>query len=259
MLIALCPWSWWGYVEPDLQPGERPAEYLQAMVEGAIEGFGYLVSLLPTVLSLIPGVQRASLRVKTLVPQSILPGWLLVVAAPFYALFLLVVFVSINQTVSDPLFLVGMFLFLAAPLIYVIRYDLFTAPLMTKNDYHRMRRVQRTVGFGTVLAGAILAVWLARQNVLGIRVIGFDAATSLLRPMDLIEFVVDFVGRSMFMTVLGADLLMWMNLKTWQHQRTLAGTPAAEYYDGVMESLEETGPSQQKVREFDGGVLTAVE
>lgn len=239
MLLALCPWSWWGYVEPDLKPGEQPAEYFSGLVEGMIEGAAYLVTLLPAVLSLIPGVQRASLRVKTLLPESLLPGWFLVAAAPFYALFLLVVFVSINQVASDPIFLVGMFLFLAAPLMYVVRSELFTSPLLTDDDYRRMRGVQRIVGILTMVAGALLGYYVITQDVMGIRVLGLDPKTSLLRPMDLVEFVVEVIGRSMFMTVLGADLLMSMNLKTWQHTRKLAGTPAGESYNRVMGALEQ--------------------
>ena len=114
-----------------------------------------MVVLLPTVLSLVPGVQRACLRVKTLVPESMLPGWFLVAAAPFYALFLLVIFIAINQITSEPLLLISMLLLAGAPFIYVFRADVFTRPLMTEADYLRMRRVQQVVSGATALAGLL--------------------------------------------------------------------------------------------------------
>ena len=60
-----------------------------------------------------------------------------------------------------------------------------------------------------------------------------------LGPLDLAGFLLEFIGRSLFMTVLGADLFMRMNLSTWQHHRTLAGSSAAEGYDRVMVAMEQ--------------------
>lgn len=239
MLVALCPWSWWGEPEQIVTLDQDPALYLQNMAEGLLEGAAQMVLLLPTVLSLVPGVQRACLRVKTLVPESMLPGWFLVAAAPFYALFLLVIFIAINQITSESLLLVSMFLLVAAPFIYVFRADVFAKPLMTEADYLRMRRVQQVVTGVTALAGLLLVVYLAPQQYLGIHLVGLDVKTSLLGPLDVAGFLLEFIGRSLFMTVLGADLFMRMNLSTWQHHRTLAGSSAAEGYDRVMGAMEQ--------------------
>ena len=239
MLVALCPWSWWGYVEPHVAPDKEPVKFFVSLAESLLEGAVYLVTLLPTVLSLVPGVQRACLRVKTLLPESMLPGWFLVTAAPFYALFLLVIFVAANQIASDPIFLIGMFLFLAAPFLYVVRADAFTRPLLSDDDFLQMRRVQRMIGGITALAGLLLITYLATQEVMGIRLIGLDEKTSVLRPIDLVEFLLELIGRSMFMTLLGADLFMRMNLSAWKHSRTLEGSPAEANYHRVMGELEQ--------------------
>lgn len=239
MLIALCPWSWWGYVEPNVSPEKDPAQFFLLAAESVLEGSVYLVTLLPTVLSLVPGVQRACLRVKTLLPESVLPGWFLVSAAPFYALFLLVIFVAVNQIASDPIFLIGMFLVMAAPFLYVARADVFTRPLLSEDDYKRMRSMQRIIGGITALAGITLLVYLASQQVLGVRLIGFDEKTSVFRPIDLVGFVLELLGRSLFMTLLGADLFMRMNLAAWRHERTLADSPAAANYHRAMGELEQ--------------------
>src|SRR5207253_1841087 len=97
ILFAFAPWSWWEGADAILPANATPGQKLEHAGEGFIEGGKYLVALLPTLLSLIPGIQKACLRVKTLAPQSILPGWFLVSITPFYALFLLMVFVAINQ------------------------------------------------------------------------------------------------------------------------------------------------------------------
>lgn len=238
MLVALCPWSWWGEPEQHVTLDQDPGLYLQLMAEGLLEGAAQMVLLLPTVLSLVPGVQRACLRVKTLVPESMLPGWFLVAAAPFYALFLLVIFIAISQITSESLLLISMFLLVAAPFIYVFRADVFAKPLTSEADFLRMRRVQQVVSGVTAVAGLLLVVYLAPQQYLDIHLVGLDVQTSLLGPLDIAGFLLEFIGRSLFMTVLGADLFMRMNLSTWQHHRTLAGSSAAEGYDCVMGAME---------------------
>ena len=160
-------------------------------------------------------------------------------AAPFYALFLLVIFIAINQITSEPLLLISMLLLAGAPFIYVFRADVFARPLMSEADFLRMRRVQQVVSGVTALAGLLLVVYLAPQQYFGIHLVGLDVKTSLLGPLDLIGFFLELIGRSLFMTVLGADLFMRMNLSTWQYHRTLAGSSAAEGYDRVMGAMEQ--------------------
>lgn len=238
LVIALCPWSWWGYVEPQYSPQAQPVQYFEQLAEGLLEGLTYLVTLLPTVLSLVPGVQKACIRVKMLLPQSMLPGWFLVVASPFYALFLLVVFVAINQFDTNPLFFVGMLLFLLAPLAYTVWSDVFTRPLCSEEDYRRIRGVQRIVRMTTAVAGAFLVTYLATRQLMGVRLLGLDYKTALIVPLDIVEFLLETLSRSMFVTVLGADLFVRMNLTAWKNTRDFMGSPEAEGYDRVMGELE---------------------
>lgn len=238
MLIALCPWSWWGYVEPSAAPGKQGPQYYTAMIEGFLEGIDYLIALLPTVLSLIPGVQRACLRVKTLLPESMLPGWFLVAAGPLYALFLLVVFVAINQIASNPVFCVGMFFLVASPMVYVVRAELVTRPLIDDDDRRRMRRIQRIASGLTILGCIILIAYLTTRKVLGIQLVGLNPETSLLRPMDVLEYALEFVGRLLFMTVLGADLFMRMNLAAWNNFGRFMRSDKVADYDRVMRAME---------------------
>ena len=242
ILLAFAPWSWWDGAEAILPADATPAQKLEHTVDGLVAGGEYLVQLLPTLLSLIPGVQKACLRVKTLLPQSILPGWFLVSLSPFFALFLLIIFIAINQILSTPLFFTGMILFISAPLIYVIRARVFTAPLATPEDYRRMLLTQKMVGGLTALAGALLLVFLVSKtsgDVMGIRLYGLDSKTALLTPLDLVEFVIQTLSRGMFMTVLGADIFMRMNLSAWKNTRAFEGTKEAAEYNDIMGEMEQ--------------------
>jgi hypothetical protein len=238
MLVELCPWSWWGVVEPKYSPTAEPAKFARDQLEGILEGAGNLVRLMPAVLSLIPGIVRACLRVKSLLPESLLPGWLVVVAAPLYALFLFVAFVAIDQVNSDPLIFAGFLLLAASSLVYVFRSKVFTRPLISDADFRAMRGAQMIVTGMTALGGVLILTYLLTRQIMGVHLVGTDPETSLLQPIQLVGYLVEIISRSMFVTALGADLFMRMNLTAWQHHRALGTSNRAPAYDGAMQALE---------------------
>ncbi len=135
-----------------------------------------------------------------------------------------------------------MILFIAAPLIYVIRAKVFTAPLATSEDYSRMLLTQKMVSGLTALAGVLLLVFLVSKtsgDIMGIRLYGLDSTTALLTPLDLVELVIQTLSRGMFMTVLGADLFMQMNLSAWKNTRSFEGTKDAAEYNDIMSEMQQ--------------------
>ena len=47
----------------------------------------------------------------------------------------------------------------------------------------------------------------------------------------------EYLGRSLFMTVLFADLLVRMSIMVWREDRAFAGTPAEQNFDRTMSGL----------------------
>jgi hypothetical protein len=208
------------------------------MVEGLVWGNYYLVVLSPAVLALVPGLLRACVRVKLLLPESTLPGWLLVAAAPFNGLLVLVVVVALVQVVPSPLLVTGMLLWLAAPLAYLARAGTFTRPLTSPEGLRGLDATQ-AVAWALLAASTVcLIAYAVTWQALGRRLVGLEPATSLLRPWELARYVLDFLGRSLFVTVLGADLLLRATLSAWRHQREFQQSSQAKRYDQLMERLE---------------------
>jgi hypothetical protein len=176
--------------------------------------------------------------VKSLLPESLLPGWFIVMVAPFYALFLLVVLVAVDQMTSDPVIISVLLLLIVAHMGYGFRAKVFTSPWVSDDDYLRMSRVQRIVGILTALAGLIIVAALLTREVMGVHFVGTDPEKSLLRPIELAEFLLEFIGRSMFVCALGADLFMRMNVAAWKQGKTLEGTAAAKSYDEAMGAIQ---------------------
>jgi hypothetical protein len=247
--IALTPWSWWTVdtTAPDTRVARVNAQY-ERIAEGLYWGYYYVIALSPAVLALVPGVMRACIRVKTLLPAAILPGWFLVAAAPFNGLVVLVTFVALAQVAPSPLLLTGMVLWLAAPFVYVAQARIYTRPLVSAAEMRRARQAQGIAWVLSIASAACLITYTATWEAFGWRLVGLDAKTSLVRPWDIIRYGLDFIGRALFVTVLGADLLLQATLSAWRQQREFTATPASHEFDRLMERLEDITGSTGKPR-----------
>lgn len=237
--IALTPWSWWTIDKPapETRLARVDAQY-ERIAEGLYWGYYYVIALSPVVLALVPGVMRACIRVKKLLPAAILPGWFLVVAAPFNGLIVLVTFVALAQVAPSPLLLSGMVLWLAAPFVYVVQARIYTRPLSSESELRSARRTQGIAWFLSIASAACLITYAATWQAFGWRLVGLEAKSSLVRPWDIIHFGLDFASRALFVTVLGADLLLQATLSAWRQQREFISTPASAAHDRLMQLLE---------------------
>lgn len=261
-LIALVPMSWW-YVLPGA-PEQREQFKQKLAVLDILDGLYVTFTLLPTALAVLPGVVRACLRVKTLMPASLLPGWFLMVAPPFYLLLAIVALVALNHVAGSPLLILGVLFAIGAPMVYVWRADLFVRPLQT-SDCAAIDRAQRVASVVFLLGVVLLLAYLFTKEIFGLRLVGLDAETSLvwmwqnrdlvsLKPgealseahsfywlgdISLSQVFIQYFGRSLFMTTVFADLLVRVSLSIWGQEKQFAGTPAASAYDEVMLDLKQ--------------------
>jgi hypothetical protein len=233
LLLELVPSEW------RIQAQEGQARALVGVL-GAIKDF---VVLMPAVLALVPGVLRACLRVKVLLPESIVPGWFLVGATPLYVFLFLVVFAVVNQVASDPFLVVGVLLVTSGPLLYLLNVGLLTRPIAPGADFQRLVQVQRRIRYVLEAGVVFLLIWLfGTGHLLGRRIIGLDEG-SLARPWspELLKFPLEFGSHSLYTMTLVADAIMAMNLSVWQHMKQFMGTPAAKDYDRTMQEVNEAG------------------
>jgi hypothetical protein len=237
--IALTPWSWWTVEPPPpTTHAARLARQYERIVEGLAWSNYYVFVLSPAVLALIPGLLRACVRVKRLLPESILPGWFLVAAAPFNSLLVLVMVVALAQVAPSPLLLAGMLLWLAAPLAYLFRARTFTRPLRSSEDMRGLVYAQ-FVSWALLLASlGCLIAYAASWQAFGLRLVGLEPRTSLVRPWEVARYFLGFLGHSMFVTVLGADLLLRATLAVWQDQREFLQADRTNEHDQFMEKLK---------------------
>lgn len=248
LILALIPYTWRVDIR-SANPQMDASSLEQASAGfGALAAVGVFITLLPTVLSLIPGVMRACLRIKTLIPESILPGFFLVAATPFYMLLFLVIFTAVNQFAGHILLIISFGCILGGPMLYLLNSRTFTKPLRTPEEVARIGTVQKMVSIVIMIGLGLLLFYLFTVPLAGMQgrsVLGASNATSLFRPWNstAIQFPIEYVVRSLFTMALVSDLIMLMNLALWRQSQAFHAAPEAAQYDRLMSEIEEAGGS----------------
>jgi len=97
----------------------------------------------------------------------------------------------------------------------------------------------------TLLGAALILAYLLTKTLgpypgLGIdrpiHLLGFDKA-SLMGPWKLVRFLIEYLGRTFFITVVAADLLLRATLASWRHQQAFAKTDAAADHERRLQEL----------------------
>ena len=110
------------------------------MVVGLAFGVQALLALGPKVISLMPGLIRASIVTKLQFPGTTAPGWLMMLAAPFYALFAYIIVLLPYQITGSWQFVVGNVGILGAQVFIGISGRRLTVPLSTQESHDRIHK-----------------------------------------------------------------------------------------------------------------------
>jgi hypothetical protein len=110
------------------------------MLVGLGMGVRALLLLGPKVISLMPGLIRASIVSKLLFPGTSAPGWLMMLAAPFYALFAYLIVLLPYQITGSWEFLVGNAGILIAQIFIGTSGRRLTVPLTAQESHDRIHK-----------------------------------------------------------------------------------------------------------------------
>ena len=206
------------------------------------------VTLMPAVLSLIPGVLRACLRIKALIPESILPGLFLVAATPLYILLFLVIFTTINQAAGNIVLILGV-------LALVGRADVLYAQ-RAHSSPGRCGREEEVAKIGSVqnLVLAIMGIGAGVDRHLCLHRRDFRAVADRHRSADLGDPalgpepapVPDRIYRPLAVhDGAGRRPVHDDEPALWKHTKDFQASPDAESYDRLMTEIEEAGGAPQ--------------
>jgi GYF domain 2 len=243
IVVNLIPAQWW--VTNVLNPGTLMGNRIELSL-------GMFFGLMAVVLAIAPGVCGACLRLKTLLPASLIPGWGLVIVGPLFALLGLGAFILFYHVFGNIFLMAGFLALVAAPLVYLLHFQLLTRPLGRGEDISPLGKAQQYAligvggGVALILLGMLttsvpVELTVPDNKVLTRSLLGFTQRHSYVTvwSLDLHLFWTQVIGLALFSTVLFADLGLRMNSSIWRQERGFARTRDGADYDQTMAALSD--------------------
>jgi hypothetical protein len=167
------------------------------MVVGLAFGVQALLALGPKVISLMPGLIRASIVTKLQFPGTTAPGWLMMLAAPFYALFAYIIVLLPYQITGSWEFVAGNTGILIAQVFIGLSGRRLTVPLTMQESHDRIHRSWLAY-IGILVVSAVFMVY-------GL----YDFISELhLGPVRVVTGVLAFVANVLLDTLIGTDAIV---------------------------------------------------
>ena len=190
-----------------------PDGKMMVLTLGAVFAAAALLLLVPRVFGLFPGIIRACMTLRTLVPESPLPGYVAAVITPLYAVLLLVIMGLASQVGSGPLFF-GLVALICSPLLVMKNLRTLAQPLTPEqmNAHLRPLRVKMSIATGIGVL-CILAALGEHWEQLRIEA---DSVASV---------VCQLFGNIFVLTVVSADFLLSLMRFSFDQDKALSGTP----------------------------------
>jgi hypothetical protein len=156
-----------------------------------------MLQLAPKAISLMPGLVRASLVIKLLFPGVSAPGWLIVMAAPLYALLAYVILIVPYQFTGSGWFIAGVLGVVIGQGVLARSGFGLAKPMDEAEALYHIKKV-RKLYVGVMSSSAILIVIA----------LGSLVAKLNLRATDVILAVMKFETNVLILTMIGADLVV---------------------------------------------------
>lgn len=206
---------------------------VEAQMQQFRSGIGLMIALAlfmkigPAVIGLCGGIVRSSMTVKTLLPESPLPGWAAVAFGPIYGLLLVVVMVIVLQTSGSPLIVLALAALVASPLTYLQKW----------------RAVLRAHSSDEV-SGVVLPIRdrASLLNLVGVVLLAtFLMTSSNFTWLQALTFLAAAVSSMMLMTLVAGDMLVVLIGASWQQTQSLGSSELAARLDAKLAELDRHG------------------
>ncbi|MBS0658496.1 MAG: DUF4339 domain-containing protein [Verrucomicrobia bacterium] len=178
--------------------------------------------LFPKIFALFPGLIRACLTLRTLLPESLMPGWICMFVAPLYGLFCMVAVIIGAQSGNLWVFL-GF-----CSLLLVPGFVLFDAKnLCAPTDEAGMNKTLEPLRMRIMIATVTCVVLVVVGSIDVIKQMNIGVA-------NITNIVAMLIGNIFLLTLVASDFLTGVIRKAFEADAELDGTPL---YDSLAERM----------------------
>ncbi len=182
----------------------------------ALKSFYVLLAveiLFPKIFALFPGLIRACLTLRTLLPESPMPGWVCTLIAPLYTLFYMLAVIIAGQAGS--LYLFAAFVaFMLAPLFVVLDARRLCAPMIEADMNASLGSLRQRILITTIVGLVLLLI----------------SSVDVLKQLNIsvssvINITASLIGNVYLLTLVAADFLTGLMRKAFELDAELHGGP----------------------------------
>lgn len=224
MIVSFFPIMW--FMSFDHVPDETMREQQRQMM-GASFAIGVFMMIAPKAIALFPGIIRSAIGLKTLVPESVAPGWVAAGMAPLYAIFLFTLVSMINQSQGDIFLILGVLCFMTGPLVYIVFAKRLVRPHAPSEASTVVRGLRRLASGFTVVGAVLMSIFVLRLPHLSF--------------WDAVGFLFGVGGNLLLMTVVSSDLVLALLYQSYRQARAFAGTELEASLDEKFAALSQVG------------------
>ena len=156
-----------------------------------------MLQLAPKAISLMPGLIRASLVIKLLFPGSSAPGWLIVVAAPIYALLAYVILIVPYQFTGSGWFVAGIIGIVGSQFFLARAGFSLSKPHLEIDALYEITLLRKIYLTAMIVAGILIVIAL-----------GSLVAQLKMHALDVVLSVLKFETNVLILTLIGADVVI---------------------------------------------------
>jgi len=203
-----------GYLLSVQSDGERAA--INAMFL-----MGAITILVPWALSFFPGIIRACLTCKSLMPEAAGPGWMLVCVSPLYAAVFVAAGLALLQVEQTQMVGFGVLLIAASSLAYLAFAHGLVRPLGREEAALLIQRAKRT-SLGLLVAGFVLLLFAMRGLV------------DDLSPLRVLLTCARLWGAILLLNVVAVDLAVVLQSAAYEHAKRFQESPLRKTLDARL-------------------------
>ncbi|HEY4059645.1 MAG TPA: hypothetical protein VGM39_23685 [Kofleriaceae bacterium] len=191
-----------------------------------------MLQLAPKAISLMPGMIRSSMVIKMLFPGTSAPGWLIVIAAPMYALLAYVILVIPYQFTGSGWFMGGVLGVIIAQTFFARAGFRLARPMSEAEAIYQVKRVRKFY-LATMIISAVLIV-IALWSLV---------KTLHISKLNVFLAVMKFETNIMCLTMIGSDLVV-TNLDRARNFTEGANPIEADAEKRIAAFVSDLGPLQ---------------
>jgi hypothetical protein len=202
----------------------------QALLKSALGGsfaLSIFFTIGPRAVALFPGIIRSSLAVKTLLPESPAPGWVILILGPLYSVFLLVLVTGMIQSQASFFLLAGAVCLMLSPLVFVLRRRDLVRPQSGAEAARMVSSTKRLAGVFSALGVVLLGIFLLRRPHVDV--------------IDLFGFLTGVAGNVVLLMVVGADFIVGVLRSAHEIQKHFHGSALEAALEQKFDALAGLG------------------